>query len=282
MPFSFNPGQEQPIQQPQQSGQVAQQPALNNDGVPVLNVPVAPSITLTPVAEVVSPFAFRNRNKSKFSVYFQAGVFGIFAVTLVASVGLYIYQAILSVQLDSKKKELVKLEATFPKNMPIADMKKLSARIALINKTLNERASVRTALVILEESANNPVTYNKFDLSKNKRTNAYNLNFSGETNSYEALYQQIGVLKSDTFKQYLPKIEISGIGPLDKKGIASFKVAATVAILGIDPDEKGFTVIHKDGNVNTFSTSTDQASIVSSALGGNANSSTSTEIKTTP
>jgi hypothetical protein len=62
MPFSFNPGQQQPTA-PQGGGSL---PAVNNDGVPVLQVPVVPTITTGPVEEKISPFAFRNRSKSKF------------------------------------------------------------------------------------------------------------------------------------------------------------------------------------------------------------------------
>lgn len=269
MPFSFNPGQEQPIQAPA----AAQAPAVSNDGVPVLNVPVAPTISLTPVAETISPFAFRNRSKSKFGMYFQFGVFAIFGVMVLASISLYVYQGIVSLQVSGKQADLLAAEASFPKNLPIEDMKKLSTRIALINRVVNERASVRAGLAIVEDTVNNPVTYTKFSMTKGKKGDQYIFDLAGETNSYEALYQQLDVLKNKVFSSVLPKLEFSGIGPLDNKGIASFKVSGDMKIAGLDPDTDILVDLNKvsDGtttnkietssqNVNNGTTSTTQAS----------------------
>lgn len=234
MPFSFNPGQDQSVVQPQQA----------NNGVPTLVVPSIPTINVSGnTEEKISPFAFRNRSKSKFGVYFQSSIFLIFGIIFLSSVGLFVYQSILKVQISSKKTALQELQAGF-KKPPIDEMLKLSSRISLINKIMNERASVRTALTVVEESVNPTVIYNKFSLSKSKKDNYYDLYFAGETNSYDSLYQQIEILKSKTFAGAFPKILISGIGPLDKKGMTGFKVSASVAIAGVDPDN--FTVIYKN------------------------------------
>jgi hypothetical protein len=245
MPFSFNPGQEQ-------AGQVtATAPASGNNGVPALNVPVAPVISLTPTVEAISPFAYKNRSKSKFGVYFQLAVFLIFAVALFATIGIFAYQGVLSAQISSKKNALDTMQASFPK-MNIDEMQKLSSRTGLINKVVNERASVATALTVIEESVvDNSVVYNKFSLSRSKKDNYYDVGFAGDTTSYVSLYQQIEVFKSKLFSKALPKVTITGIGPLDKKGLASFNVSGSMAIGGIDPD--GFTVI---GGRNASSTET--------------------------
>lgn len=239
MSFSFNPGQEQTS---------APAPSSNN-GVPLLVVPTIPSIVDGGnVVEKISPFVFRNRNKSKTGMYFQSAVFLIFGSMLIASVGLFVYQGILNVQINSKKAELDTLQAGF-KKLPIEEMQKLSSRLSVINKIMNERVSVRTALTIVEESANDSVTYNKFSLTKNKTKSGYDINFGGDTGSYVSLYQQVDLLKSKIFSGVLQKVAISGIGPLDKKGVTSFKIDATVAIGGVDPD--GFTVIHKNNQAST-------------------------------
>lgn len=248
MPFSFNPGQDQSGQAPAPS----QAPApVTNNGVPALNVPVAPTISLTPVAEVISPFAYKNRSKSKFGVYLQSALFLVFGLNLIAALGLVGYKTALAVQISSKKDALMALQADF-KRPPIEDMQKLSARIALINKVVNERASARAALTVLEESVNDAVTYTKFSMSKSKKNTYYDLSFSGETNSYTSLYQQLEILRSKTFAGAFPKIEISGVGPLDKKGITTFNVSASLAIAGVDPD--GFTITHKGGDDRSTST----------------------------
>ena len=232
MPFSFNPGQEQ----------TSQPETQQENGVPLLVVPEAPTITLTAPVEVISPLAYKNRSKSKFGVYFQSGIFVILGIMVIASIGLFSYQSTLKIQIENRKSKLIDAQKNFVEPN-LEDILRLSSRLSLINKIMNERASVSTALKIVEESVNNPVVYNKFSLAKSKKDNYYDLSFGGETNSYNALYQQVEVLKSTVFAGAFPKISISGIGPLDKKGIASFKVDASVAIAGIDPD--GFSILDK-------------------------------------
>lgn len=194
MPFSFNPGQEQTAA----AGAVAQAPSSNN-GVPALNVPVAPVISLTPTVEAISPFAYKNRSKSKFGVYFQSAIFVIFAIALFGSIGIFAYQGVLTAQISSKKNALEAAESSFPK-MNIDEMQKLSSRVGLINKLVNERASVAAALVVVEESVvDNSVVYNKFSLSRSKKDGLYEVSFAGDTTSYTSLYQQIEVFKSKVF-----------------------------------------------------------------------------------
>ena len=228
MPFSFSPGQEQ-----QSSAPVAQ---TTNNGVPALVVPVIPTIATNVVQEKISPFAFRNRNKSMFGVYFQLPLLAIFSILIITTIGLFIYQRILLFQIDTKKQQLETKQANF-KKLDINEIKKLSNRVKVINKVINERASVNTALKLLEATAlDNSVTYNKFSLSKNKNGKGYDLGFGGDTNSYTAVYQQIQALNDKSFAKYFTKIIISGTGPMDKKGIVSFRADTNIAIEGVDPD----------------------------------------------
>lgn len=245
MPFSFNPGQEQ------QPGGVAQaSPTVNKDGVPVLQVPTIPTIVSGGnVEEKISPFAFRNRNKSNFSVYFQAVILFVFGCIALTTIVLFVYKGILLAQITNMKEELVTKQAAFPK-IQLNEMVKFSNRLKKVNEVMNERVSVRTAFEVLEATIQNPVTYNKFSLSKNKAKRGYYLSFGGETNSYHALYQQIEALKSKDFNNVLSDVNISGTGPLDKKGIGGFRVDAQIKIEGIDPDERDFRV-KKDISNNT-------------------------------
>lgn len=250
MPFSFNPGQQQT------TVSTTSTPKTSND-VPSLIVPEAPTMSLIPVVKPISPFAFRNEKTSKTAIYFQAGLFVVFLITVVISFALFSYQSTLKIQISNRKATLEEVQKGYTA-LPLDDMKKLSSRLTLINKIMNERASVRTALIILEESVDKPVTYNKFSLSKSKTTNnSYDISFGGDTNSYTSLYQQLDILKSKMFGTVFKKITIGGIGPLDKKGITSFKVDGTIAIAGIDPDS--FTIIHKnsDGTIDASSTPQD-------------------------
>ena len=238
MPISFNPGQ-------------AAAPAQTSSGIPQLVVPSVPSIATNGNAsneEKLSPFAYKNRSKSKFPVYFQGAIFLVFGIVLAITIALFMYKGTLSLEISSRQSDLTKLESGF-KKMPIDDMQRLSSRLALINKILNERVSVNTAFTILEESVGDSVTYTKFDISKSSTGPSYLLSFGGDTTSYDSLYQQIQILKSKTFAGVFPKISIFGYSPLDKKGITSFKVESTVAIGGVNPDS--FSIIHKDGEGST-------------------------------
>ena len=227
MPFSFSPEQQgQP-----NAGQVASE-------APPLYVPEAPVITTSAPVEVISPFAYKNRHKSNFGIYFQSVIFAIFGVLAIVATGLFSYQRVLIVQLNNKKQDLESRQANFPK-IDTNEMLAMSNRIGIVNKTINERASVNTAFKLLEAAIlDNTVTYTKFSLSKdkNKKSKIYGLSFSGETYSYAALYQQIAALNNKQFARYFSKIAISGTGPLDKKGIGNFKADTEVSIAGVDPD----------------------------------------------
>lgn len=269
MPFSFNPGQEQTG-----APQAAPVPQSSNNGVPVLNVPVAPQISLTPVVEAVSPFAYKNRGKSKFSIYFQSAIFLLFAVISIAAIGLFFYQTILKSQISSRQAKLVEIQGGF-KKPNIEEMQRLSSRLALINKIVKERVSVLTALTVVEETVNPEVHYTKFTLSKDKNSSGYDMAFEGQTNSYTALYQQLEIINAKEFSPYLQKINIAGISPLDKKGLVNFKVYAKATMPGIDYD--GFTVIHKASQAS----STNETSSTTSMLPGNSEE-TSSSVKRLP
>lgn len=226
MPFSFNPGQ-----------QGGQQNQVSASEAPPLIVPEAPSVSIGGTqVEVVSPFAFRNRNKSMFPVYFQGVIFLISGGLILITIILFSYQITLRAQIASMKKELEVKEASFP-NLELDKMQKLSDRIKIINKVVNGRASPVTAFKILEASVlDDGVTYTKFALEKNRSGKGYDLSFSGQATSYRSLYQQIEDLNSKIFSKYFTKLEITGTGPLDKKGIGTFRVESVIAIDGIDPN----------------------------------------------
>lgn len=224
MSFSFNPGQ---------GGQV---PQASGSEAPPLFVPTAPVISTAAPVEVISPFAYKNRNKSKFSTYFQLVIFVIFGVVSLITMGLFTYQQILVMKIESQKEALELKEKDFPK-LELDKMQRLSSRIKVINKILSERASVNTALKLLEGTTlDNNVTYTKFSLARSKKYKGFDLSFAGETTSYTFLYQQIAALNDKRFSKYFSRVDISGLGPLDSKGIGNFKADTVVTISGIDPD----------------------------------------------
>lgn len=233
MPFTFKPGQA----------------PVDSNGVPVLVVPEAPVISMAAPVEVISPFAYKNRGKSNFGVYFQGVVFLIFGVTLIATIGLFAYQGMLKAQIEGKKNELAKAEKGMPV-LPLDDMLKLSSRLGKINEVISQRTSIAAAFTILEESfVDDTVVYNKMTLARSKSGNTFDLGFAGETNNYDSLYQQVNALKDKKYSDVFLKIMINGYGPIDKKGKISFRVDSTVNIAGAD---SAFTIHKKENSTSTL------------------------------
>jgi hypothetical protein len=235
MAFSFTPGQEQTTpagQEPQ-----PQAPLMRN-GIPALVVPTIAVGETVVVEQKISPFAFRNRNKSKFGVYFQSVVFLVFGVLLITVIGLFAYISVLKSSIATKSEVLASSQGHFPE-LPLDDMQKLSDRLKIVNRVIKEHASVRTAFQILENSVENPVVYTKFDLSKNKAKKGYSLGLAAETDSYHAAYQQTEILNSKTYSNYVSPLEVSNIS-LDKKGVVSFKISTSVSLEGVLPETVTF------------------------------------------
>lgn len=227
MPFSFNPGQQQ------NTAQVAPQA---NNGVPTLVVPEIPIIATNgnaPTVEKLSPFAFKNRNKSKFGIYFQLVIFLIFGITLLTSFGLFIYQGILNKEIEKKKEALLLAQDGFP-DLKFDEMQKFATRLKVVNRVMQEHASIDAAFRIFEVSVQDTTIYTKFGLNKDKTKKGYNIDLTAEASSYHAVYQQIETFKDKMYSQYLAPVKITNLS-LDKKGIVSFKVSTAVSIENIHP-----------------------------------------------
>lgn len=235
MAFSFTPGQEQTTP----AGQSPQpQAPLMKNGIPALVVPTIAVGETVVVEEKISPFAFRNRNKSKFGVYFQSAILVVFSGLVLTSIGLFVYISILKSEISKKAEALVTAQGGFP-DLPLDDMKKLSDRLKIVNSVIKDHASVRTAFQILEHSVENPVIYTKFDLGKNKTKKGFSLSLLGEAESYHTLYQQTEILKTKSYSSYFSTFNFSNIA-LDTKGILNFKLDTDIYLEGIPPDNLTF------------------------------------------
>ncbi len=268
MPFSFSPGQEQ------QSGAVGASatpvtqsapvsaPVMNN-GVPALVLPTIPNIAVgggAPVEEKLSPFAFRNRNKSKFGIYFQFVVFAVFGCVIITLIGLFAYTFILKAEIKNKKDELTLKEQGFP-DLPFQEMQKLSLRLKIVNRVIKEHASVRTAFQILEDSIEHPVIYTKFSLGKNKSKNSYNLSLDAKASNYHVVYNQMESLNNKIYSKYITSPNFTNISLDDKNGAVSFKINLLIALAGILPESLTFgttTQVTNQPTVDTLGTSEQQ------------------------
>jgi hypothetical protein len=226
MTISFNPGQPQA---PTQTG--TQGPVTPAE-------PAVPTIaTNGPVAPVVaqSPFAFKHRSKSKFGMYFQFVIFGIFALVVLQAVGLFAYQRILMLQLDEKRDQLTQKEANF-KKLPLDDMQKLSDRIAAVNQAMSEHITVRDIFKVLEYGVENPVTYTKFDLSYSENKKGYTLSIQGVAPNYYAVIQQYDTLRNNINTRYLSSVALNKVALDDKLGVVNFSFDGIVTVPVVPPD----------------------------------------------
>jgi hypothetical protein len=218
----------------------AGQPPQNSTTVPALVVPEVPTIaTAVAAPEPISPFAFRNRNKSKFSVYFQGAIFLAFTVVVAATVGIFAYRGYLKSMIETKKQELETKQSSF-KKLPLDDMIKITNRLKVVNQTIKKQASVRTAFLLLESGVENPVTYSKFSLSFSESKKVYTLNLSADAPSYHTMIQQIETFRDPVYKNYFSNIEISR-PTIDEKGNGSFVINTTVNLQGVLPETFSLT-----------------------------------------
>lgn len=251
---SFNPGQ------PAQTGQVPQ----NSSVAPPLVVPSVPTIATAGNAaeeEKVSPFAFKNRSKSKFGVYFQSAIFVLFGGCLFYAIGLFAYQGYLKAQVASKVETLNQKQSSFPKLM-LPEMQKLSDRLTAVNQAFKEHSSVRTALLILEDGIEHPVTYTKFDLTYNEAKKSYVLGLSATAPDYVSIIQQQDTLRSKVYSKFFTPVSLSNI-ILNEKGTVTFKIATTIALQGLVPEDM---VIHPSSQDQASSTMSTVESASSTAI----------------
>lgn len=261
MTISFSPGQ---------AGQVT-----GTQGPVVPTTPVVPVIAPNgPAVPVVtqSPFAFNRRSKSKFGLYFQLAVFAIFGITVLTTIWLFAYQAILSSELDTKIQTLTDKQLAF-KKLPLEDMRKLSDRIAAVNQAMKEHVSVRVAFAILEYGIENSVTYTKFDLTYNEQKKSYSLALSAVAPNYHAVIQQADILRNKVHSQYLSSLFLDKISLDEKEGNVGFNINAIIT-LPVKPEET-FEV----EQVTTKASSTSKiASTTAVLIGGAVESNATTSV----
>lgn len=226
MTISFSPGQGGQATTGTQAPVVPAEPV-----VPVIstNAPAAPAASQ-------SPFAFHSRSKSKFGLYFQLVVLAVFSINVLSVIGLFVYQTMLSSELEDKKVVLTQKQSSF-KKLPLEDMQKLSDRVAAVNQALKERASIRNALAILEYGIENPVTYKKFDLSYDEAKKNYTLNFSAVAPDYHSVIQQVDTLRNKVHSQYFSSLKVSKVTLDEKEGVINFTVDLVISLQGLLPAE---------------------------------------------
>lgn len=217
MPFSFTPNVAQNAPTTAPSGVVsapAPVPAAFGSSAPGLNM--------------------MERAKSEGSSIIETVLFFLFGLSIVVALGLFGYKYYLSAQLVEKKAQLASYDSQL-QGLPLEDMRKVSNRMKIAKELVNTHPSVRAALLILEESIENKVTYTKFNLLYSDTSKTYKLALSGVAPDYESVAQQLDTYNSEAYKRYISNIKLVSVAP-DTYGNVTFALEMSVGIQGIYAD----------------------------------------------
>lgn len=220
MAFSFTPGQIVPQGSQSQTG-------AGGSAVPQVSGPPSDS-----------PFLFIREKGQQFSV--MAGVQIVLAVvavlSIIVSLTLFSYSVYLKSQIADKKAEIELKENGFA-DYPYEDMKRLSNRMATLDKLLQKYISPRSPLKFLENVVENQVTFDEFKLSR-ERNDLYTVVFSVVTSNYKTLVQQLDALKLTEYHKVISNPQLNGLA--DSGTTIKIIVTTPVFVQGKLPDEVVF------------------------------------------
>ncbi len=211
MPFSFKPEISTPTDAP-----------LNGTSLPSPTLSGSPSSMMARASQ-------EGRSLFQLVLMFAAGM------SVLISVGMFGYLYYLSSQVEAKKAKLASYEAQLG-SLPLEDMRKLSNRIKLLNQLVKTHPSVNVAFRIVEDSVENQVTYNKFELGYNETTKSYQLSLSGVAPDYKGVAQQIDTFNRKPYTTYIPSIAVDGLAP-DANGKISFSARMPIMVVGLLPED---------------------------------------------
>lgn len=196
----------------------------------------APLPVPTPVASfggtAVSNLMAREGEHGKSLV--QLVLMAVFGAAVLIAVGLFGYQYYLSSQIDAKKALLADYESRLA-TLPLEDMRKLSNRIKIINQLVKEHPSANVAFRIVEDSIENQVTYERFELRYNTQTKGYALQLGGVAPNYKSIAQQVDTLKRKPYTTYIQDIVVEGLQP-NETGNIGFTLKMPILIAGLLPE----------------------------------------------
>jgi len=173
----------------------------------------------------------KEEGKSLFGVL----LFVIFGLVVLIAIGVSGYHYYLSTQIESKKATLASYESRLG-SLPLEDMRKLSNRIKVINQLVKEHPSANVAFRIIEDSVENEIVYNRFDLRYSDSGKSYALQLGGVSPDYKGLAQQVDTLKRKPYSTYIQNVVVDGISP-DDTGRIGFTLRMPISITGILPEE---------------------------------------------
>lgn len=226
MAFSFSPGQISP-----QASQVAQAPGT-----------VVPGAAVAPIAGPASesPFLFIRERGGTISVMacIQIVLLVVAILSVIITGTLYAYSVYLKSQINSNQEKLIGMDAELP-DYPYEKMQRLSRRMAVLDKLLQEYISPRSPLKFLENIVENKVVFGEFRLNRD-RNNAYTISFNAITSDYVALVQQLQALDLTEFQKVAPSPKLGGIA--ESTTNVKINIISPVLVAGKLPDDVTFFV----------------------------------------
>jgi hypothetical protein len=205
-------------------------PEISPSAEAPLNGTTLPSTSLSG-----SPSSMMARAQEEGKSVFQLVLMFAAGMAVLVGVGMFGYSYYLSSQIEGKKAKLASYEAQLG-SLPLEDMRKLSNRIKLLNQLVKQHPSVNVALRIVEDSVENQVTYNKFDLGYNDPTKSYTLSLSGIAPDYKGVAQQIDTFSRKPYTTYIQKVSVEGLSP-DQNGDISFSTKMAIMVIGLLPED---------------------------------------------
>ncbi len=201
MAFSFNPSQQQPS-----GGQGISPAGIAPPGG--ADGQVAPE-NLPPEGDSPILFIRLRGREMTIAAYLQMLLIVVNVLVVATAIIFFAYSQYLSVSVEKKKEELLAKESGF-KEYPYEEMKRLSARYALLNGILKEYLSLETPLQYLESVVEKQVYFDNFQLKRSKSSNAnFSMGFTVITTNYKYLIQQLASLNLAQYSKIVPKTKHS-------------------------------------------------------------------------
>ena len=226
MAFSFTPGQIAPQGNQSQAG-------LGS---------IAPGSAIAPVTGPPSdsPFLFIRERGQPLSIMacIQIVLVVVVILAMIICGVLYGYTIYLKYQISKKQEQLIAMDTGLP-DYPYDKMKRLSTRMAVLDKLLQGYISPRSPLKFLENVVENKVIFDAFSLNKDKN-GAYFVAFNAVTSDYVVLVQQLQALNLTEYQKVAPSPKLGAIA--ESTSVVKINITTPIFVQGKLPDDIVFFV----------------------------------------
>lgn len=168
---------------------------------------------------------------------FEVVLYFLFCAACFVVALLFGYKYYLTSQIEKAKAHIERKEQELDK-YPIEEMRRLSARIKVINQLTKEHPYVNAAFRILEDSVENQIMYKSFSL--NSVQGRYTVNLQALSPDYKSIAQQVDTLKNLPYSVYISNVKVNALVPTSD-GKVSFMLEMPMSITGTLPEDLNFS-----------------------------------------